>query len=150
VYIQALAERALIIVDNHLPRVRVSFQFGDAAVIFESRFPAAMLPEITNKATAIIVASGDPEATVAINGVVILGIPLPPATVVPLHPVGIYFVSPGMDPYIESMIKKDRVSFHVDYYRWDIYMNLQFGDVRAVFWSRFDSHLVPAAYETAK
>jgi hypothetical protein len=150
VFIQDIAERALIIVDNHLPRVRVSFKFGDAAVICDSRFPAAMLPMITNKATAMIIASGDPEATVSINGVRVLGIHLPSATLMPVIPLGINFISPDMDPQIEPIIRRDRVSFHVGYYQWDIDVRLLFGDVRVIVYSRFDSHLVPAAYEIAK
>jgi hypothetical protein len=143
-----MAERALIIVDNNLPRVTVSFKFGDAAVICESRCPAAMVQAVTKVATAMIIASGDPAATVSINGVDLLDIQLPPATVV--YPVSINFISPDMDPQIASIIRRDRVSSHVGYYRWDIDMILLFGDVRVIFYSRFEAHSVPAAYETAK
>jgi hypothetical protein len=71
---------AIGIVDKHLPKVSVSISFGDATLIFESRFPADMLQGVTEIARSVILASGDSAATVSINGVSLLGIQRPSST----------------------------------------------------------------------
>jgi hypothetical protein len=141
---------ALLIVDNQLLKFTVSFQFGETAVVCESRFPHAMLPVVTERATAMLVASGDPHATLSINDETIVGIILPPAVVMPTVPVGVHYVTPDMHPYIVEILKYDQVAFHVGHYKWEIGLSFQYGDMGVDFNSKFDSHLVPAAFNRAK
>jgi hypothetical protein len=119
-------------------------------VICESRFPLAMLPDVKDRAIAMMVASADPHATLSINNEIVLGILLPPAVVMPTVPVGVHFITPDMHPCIFEILEYDQVAFHVGHYRWEIGFSFQFGDMGVDFSSRFDSHLVSAAFNRAK
>jgi hypothetical protein len=119
-------------------------------VVCQARFPHAMVPVVTERATVMLVASEDPHATLSINDEIVVGIILPPAVVMPTIPVGVHYVEPDMHPYIVEILEYDQVAFHVGHYRWEIGLSFQFGDMDVVFNSRFNSHLVPAAFNRAK
>jgi hypothetical protein len=135
------AERALDIVDNHLPKVSVSLQFGDSTLFFESRFPADQLPAVTEIVTSVLISSGDPDATVSINGVKIeLGILRRPPVI----------DLPNSDPHIAEMIRRNQWAFMLGNARWEIGMTFLFGDERVSFYACIASHLTPVAFITAK
>jgi hypothetical protein len=119
-------------------------------VICESRFPLAVLPDVQDRAIAMMVASADPNATLSIYDELVLGILLPPAIVMPTVPVGVHCITPDMHPSIVEILEYDQMAFSVGHYRWEINMLFQFGDMGVEFSLRFDSHLVPAALNRAK
>jgi hypothetical protein len=121
--------------------VSVSFQFGDSTLFFESRFPADQLPAVTEIVTSVLISSGDPDATVSINGVKIeLGILRRPPVI----------DLPNSDPHIAEMIRRNQWAFMLGNARWEIGMTFLFGDERVSFYARFASHLTPIAFITAK
>jgi hypothetical protein len=105
--VQDTTQLVLHIVENQLPRVTLSFLFGETAVICESRFPLEKLPVVRDMAIAMMVASADPHATLSINNELVLGIVLPPAIVLPTVPVGVQFITPDMHPSIVKILEYD-------------------------------------------
>jgi hypothetical protein len=133
--------RALYIVDTYLPKVAVSFKFGDSTMCFESRFPISQLTAITELVISVLEVSGDPDATVAINDVpLVLGILQCPSVV---HLI-------NSDPHIAELRRRDSSSFHLGASKWEIGLTFIFGDDRVFFHSRFESQLTPTAFSTAK
>jgi hypothetical protein len=110
-------------------------------MFFESRFPADLLPAITEVVTSVLELSGDPDATVSINGVKLeLGILR--------HPPVMYLQN--SDPHLAEMIRRNQWSFMLGNSRWEIGMTFLFGDERVNFYAQFASHLTPTAFITAK
>jgi hypothetical protein len=105
---------AIGIVDKHLPKVSVSIAFGDATLIFELRFPADTLQEVTEIAKSVILDSGDPAATVSTNGVSLWGIQRPSST----GPL------PDMDPDIAAIMRTVPLAFSFGRSKWEIGMTV--------------------------
>jgi hypothetical protein len=134
-------EIALDIVDNYLPKVTVSFRFGESTMCFESRFPIDQLPAIIERVTSVLALSADPDATISVNNVNFeLGT---------LHCPSVLYLN-NSDPHLAEMVRRDSWSYLQGNSRWEIGMSFLFGDERVNFHSRFESHLTPTAFSTAK
>jgi hypothetical protein len=99
------------------------------------------LPAITDVVTSVVKLSGDPAATVFINGVN-LGLDIlqcPP-----------FMYLNNSDLHLAQMMRTVPGAFNLGNNRWEIGMSFIFGDERVNFHSRFASHLTPTAFSTAK
>ena len=149
-FLQEIARLVFQIIDVNLPRVKMTFLFGNTTVISDSRFHKDYLLVIKETAIGIMVASKDPRATLMINNVVILGVSLPVAQIEPEFPSGVIHIEPGLHHSIIGVLEKDPIAFVVGNYRWEIGVHFMFGDHHVTFDSGFDSHKVPAALNVAK
>jgi hypothetical protein len=128
----------------------MSFLFGETQVTCDSRFPTEDLLTVKEKAIDMMLATRDPGATLSVNNVLILGIPLPAAQVEPEFPTAVMYVEPGMHHSIVEILEWDQVAFVVGNSRWEIGIHFMFGDHHVTFDSSFASHKVPAALNVAK
>ncbi len=64
-----------------MPRVTLSFLFGETQEICDSTFQSVDLLRVKEKAIDMMLASRDPDATLTVNDVLVLGIALPPAQI---------------------------------------------------------------------
>jgi hypothetical protein len=150
VFFQGLARLVFQIIDVNLPKVKMTFLFGNTTVTSESRFHREDLLVVKDKAIGIMVASKDPGATLMINNVVMLGIGLPVAQIEPDFPTGVTHIEPGLHHSIIGVLEKDPIAFVVGNSRWEIGIQFMFGDLHVTFDSGFASHKVPAALNVAK
>ncbi len=128
----------------------MSFLFGETPVVCESRFHAHDLLTVKEKAIDMMLATRDPGATLKVNNVLILGIPLPAAQIEPEFPTAVMYVEPGMHHSIVEILEWDQIAFVVGNSRWEIGIHFMFGDHHVTFDSSFASHKVPAALNVAK
>jgi hypothetical protein len=150
VLFQGIARLVFQIIDVNLPKVKMTFLFGNTTVISESRFHKDDLLVIKETAIGIMVASKDPGATLMINNVGILGISLPAPQIEPEFPSGVTHIEPGLHHSIIGVLETDPIAFVVGNSRWEIGIHFMFGDHHVSFDSGFDSHKVPAALNVAK
>jgi hypothetical protein len=148
--LQEIAQLVFQIIDENLPRVKMTFLFGKTPVISDSRFHVEDLLLVKEKAVDIMLAAKDPGATLTINNVLILGIPLPAAQIEPEFPSGVNHREPGMHHSIVGILERDPIAFVVGNSRWKIGVHFMFGDHHVTFKSSFASHKVPAALNIAK
>jgi hypothetical protein len=148
--LQEIAQLVFQIIDENLPRVKMTFLFGKTPVISDSRFHVEDLLLIKEKAIDIMLVSKDPGATLTINNVLILGILLPAAQIEPEFPSGVTHIEPGLHHSIIGVLETDPIAFVVGNSRWEIGIHFMFGDHHVSFDSGFDSHKVPAALNVAK
>jgi hypothetical protein len=148
--LQEIAQLVFQIIDANLPRVKMTFLFGNTTVISDSRFHGEDLLLIKEKAIDIMLASKDPGATLTINNVLILGILLPAAQIEPEFPSGVNHREPGLHHSIMGILERDPIAFVVGNSRWKIGVHFMFGDHHVTFKSSFASHKVPAALNVAK
>ena len=120
VLFQGIARLVFQIIDVNLPKVKMTFLFGNTTVISESRFHKEDLLVIKETAIGIMVASKDPGATLMINNVVILGISLPAAQIEPEFPAGVIHIEPGLHHSIIGILERDPIAFVVGNSRWEI------------------------------
>jgi hypothetical protein len=133
-----------------MPRVTLSFLFGETQVIYDSTFQSVDLLKVKEKAIDMMLASRDPDATLKVNDVLVLGIALPPAQFEPEFPTAVMHVEPGMHHSIVEILEWDQVAFVVGNSRWEIGIHFMFGDHHVTFDSSFASHKLPAALNVAK
>jgi hypothetical protein len=115
---QETAHLVFNLIDEIMPRIKMSFLFGETPVVCDSRFPRDDLPTVREKAVDMMLASKDPGATLSINDELVLGIPLPAAQIMPEFPVGVLHVEPGMHYSIVEILEWDQVAFIVGKFRW--------------------------------
>ena len=111
--LQEIAQLVFQIIDANLPRVKMTFLFGNTTVISDSRFHGEDLLVIKEKAIDIMVASKDPGATLTINSVLIRGILLPAAQIEPEFPSGVIHREPGLHHSIIGVLERDPIAFVV-------------------------------------
>jgi hypothetical protein len=140
--VQETADLVFNIIDELMPRIRMSFLFGETPVVCDSRFPKGDLPTVREKAIDVMLASRDPGATLSINNELVLGIPLPAAQIMPEFPTAVLHVEPHMHYTIVEILEWDQVAFIVRNYRWEIGIQFMFGTQLVGFDSSFASHLV--------
>jgi hypothetical protein len=119
-------------------------------VLGDSRFHAKDLLTVKENAIDMMLASRDSGATLTVNDVLILGIPLPAAQIEPEFPTAVIHVEPGMHHSIVEILEWDQIAFVVGDSRWEIGIHFMFGDHHVTFDSSFASHKVPAALNVAK
>jgi hypothetical protein len=103
--IQETVDLVLHLVDEHMPRVELSFVFGETPVLCESRFPRADIQTVKQKAIDIMLSAKDPGATLKINDELVLGLPLPAAQIEPEFPSAVIHVEPGMHHAIVEILQ---------------------------------------------
>jgi hypothetical protein len=148
--VQETADLVFHLIDELMPRVQMSFLFGETPVVCNSRFSRDDLPTVREKAVDMMLASRDPGATLSINDEMVLGIPLPAAQIMPEFPTGVIHVEPGMHYSIVEILEWDQIAFVVKNNCWEIGIQFMFGTHLVAFNSSFASHLVPAALNIAR
>jgi hypothetical protein len=103
------ADLVFNIIDELMPRIKMSFLFGETPVVCNSRFSRGDLPTVREKAIDMMLASKDPGATLSINDDLVLGIPLPAAQIMPEFPTGVIHVEPGMHYSIFEILEWDQL-----------------------------------------
>jgi hypothetical protein len=140
----------MFIIDDIMPLVECDFRFGNAQVHCASRFGYKDVQTVIQTATNIILGSKDHLATIKVNAKLVQGILLPAAEHVPLHPVDVRWICPGMHHAIIDIMQDWPIAFVVGNGQWEIGGHFQFGTHHVSFHSEFPSHVFPEAMIKAR